>query len=112
MSFNSWGQDLDGFKADLAFRMSDSVILLVEVLLFFVLVDVLIDVFIDVFCCVLFISLVALSEQKLWDFCKLKGDEVVLTAATLLEKKGKIVNLIHKLTDIAPFFVSYVHVPI
>ena len=30
----------------------------------------------------LFISLLALSEQKLWDFCKLKGlVEVVLTTA-------------------------------
>ena len=47
------------------------------------LVDVVaVDVVDFVVSAALFISLLALSEQKLWDFCKLKGlVEVVLTTA-------------------------------
>ena len=45
-------------------------------------VDVVVVDFVVVSAAVLFISLLALSEQKLWDFCKLKGlVEVVLTTA-------------------------------
>ena len=64
-------------SADLALIISDSVMLLGE------LVDVVaVDVVDFVVSAALFISLLALSEQKLWDFCKLKGlVEVVLTTA-------------------------------
>ena len=64
-------------SADLALIISDSVMLLAE------LVDVVaVDVVDFVVSAALFISLLALSEQKLWDFCKLKGlVEVVLTTA-------------------------------
>ena len=68
---------LDGLSADLALIISDSVMVLGEPVVDVVVVD-----FVVVSAAALFISLLALSEQKLWDFCKLKGlVEVVLTTA-------------------------------
>ena len=65
-------------SADLALIISDSVMVLGEPVVDFVVVSA----------AALFISLLALSEQKLWDFCKLKGlVEVVLTTA-LQKLKG------------------------